>query len=260
MNLVQIIDYGSKIALVIIAAVNLSLAFHSFVKKRQDDAAIKESDRKIDWLKSLILTPNLNKFYEFFDSLETCLEGLKDVSIDHPDDDKALIDARNSDLFIRFRKQFMIPFSSVDEAIYKQILDRSDNLQSALSTSLFDETLDFRSNGVVESQIMQLISDAKRDILATLFSYRGEIPPLKPKSDGKGRKLWLWLLGITLVISIAIAAFILGENRQKSRINALETELKKAKSRQIRKTIKVLHTTPAPNSKIVGIHNDSLKK
>ena len=166
-----IIDYGSKIALVVIAIVNLTLAFHSFIKKRKDDAEIKESDRRIDWLKSLILTPNLTKFYNFFDALESNIGQLKTLDETSLDDQKADIDGKNLDFFIKFRKEFMLLFSAVDENIYKQILDRSDKLQAALTTSIFDDKLDFGIDGIIESNLIQLISDSKRDILVILFSY-----------------------------------------------------------------------------------------
>ena len=73
----QLLDIFFKTATIIIAIANLFFVVKFFNLKNKKEDADKEKDRRINWLKTLVLDHSLDSFYSFFDSLETELNKLK---------------------------------------------------------------------------------------------------------------------------------------------------------------------------------------
>lgn len=91
MDITGIIEFSAKIATVCIAICNLILTVKFFNFKNKKEDVDKENDRRIQWLKSLILDHNLKHFYAFFDALNIELNKLKINGLS--DDDKNLINS-----------------------------------------------------------------------------------------------------------------------------------------------------------------------
>ena len=132
----QLLDIFFKTATIIIAIANLFFVVKFFNLKNKKEDADKEKDRRINWLKTLVLDHSLDSFYSFFDSLETELNKLKEQNLTI--DDKKHVDDKLGDEFILLRRNFTDTLIAVDENLYKNVLNISDKLQTHLTETIFD--------------------------------------------------------------------------------------------------------------------------
>jgi hypothetical protein len=170
-NQQSLLDNSVKVATLIIALVNLFLLIKFTVDKNEKDDKFKERERKIQWLKTLILDNNLLYFYDFFDALEVNLDKLKEVGLN--DEDKAKIEDSISNNFIKLRRKFSDTLNAIDQKLYKSIIDLSDDLQEKLVDSIFDKGVNLEHEPKYEELILSRLTVAKTNMLKVLFEYKG---------------------------------------------------------------------------------------
>lgn len=165
------LDITAKGATVIIAALNFYFAVKFFHVKNKKDEADKEKDRRIQWLKALILDHNLKYLYAFFDDLETELARLKQNGLSV--DDKQAIDGAIGNHFIALRQRFIDILLAVDSRLYDGFMRFSDDLQGHLSEKIFDEGINLAHTKKFDEEIKSKLVATKTDLIKTLFNYRG---------------------------------------------------------------------------------------
>ena len=165
------LDIIFKSATAIIALANLFFVIKFFNFKNKKEDIDKEKDRRIQWLKTLVLDHNLNSFYSFFDSVELELDNLKSNNLSIVD--KKIIDEKIGDEFIKLRRKFTDSLIAVDEIFYKKVLSVTDNFQSYLTNTIFDNGINLTHQPKFEEFILEKITIAKTDIIKLLFRYRG---------------------------------------------------------------------------------------
>lgn len=171
--IVQYLDVLSKLAVVLIAIINLIFAVFVFLKKNHIDRTEKESDRKINWLKSLILDHNLDHFYEFFDRLDIELIKLKEPSIDEAG--KQDINDSVSEIFIYLRRNLIDMFLAVDTELYKFFIASSDSLQDHITESIFDAGINLSHPAKFDEVLSNKVMETKTNLIKRLFEYRGQV-------------------------------------------------------------------------------------
>ncbi|MFX1708268.1 hypothetical protein PV783_30165 [Chitinophaga sp. CC14] len=171
MECIPLLDICCKIATIVIAAVNVGFVIYFFYKKSRNDNADKEKDRKISWLKTLILDNSFKYFYTFFDELQANLELLKAEGLD--DDQKKNIDTASEDLFITLRRRFIDGLLAIDDNLYSSILKSCDELQEQLTDAIFDPGIKLSHIPKFNEQIVERLTVAKTAIIKQLFNYRG---------------------------------------------------------------------------------------
>lgn len=164
------IDFFSKFALVIIALANLFFAIKFFNIKTEKDDEEKTKDRKVSWLKTLILDHNLEHFYKFFDLLDEELIKLKQSDLS--DQKKQDINDVIAQHFIYFRRKFIDIHLAVDDDLYHRFMKLSDDLQDHITVSIFDQGINLdkeqKFNEVIESKLME----TKTNFLKTFFCFK----------------------------------------------------------------------------------------
>lgn len=165
------LDLIVKIATIIIAISNLIFAIVIYNLKDKKDDKQKDSDRKISWLKTLVLDQSLKYFYDFFDELEATLKGLQTQNLDIPAKQQILNNA--SDHFIKLRRKFIDTLLAVDKGLYDDILKKSDDLQTHLSEKIFDQGINLSHQPKFDEVISERLTTAKTDIIKKLFQYKG---------------------------------------------------------------------------------------
>lgn len=165
------LDIAFKTATIFIALFNLIFAVTIFKVKNKKDQTDKESDRKIQWLKSLILDHNLKYFYSFFESLEGELEHLKNANLS--DENKQVIDENVADEFIFLRRKFTDSLLAIDRNLYDKILKSADDLQGEITTTIFDPGIKLSHPPKFQESLTEKLTIFKTDVLETLFQYRG---------------------------------------------------------------------------------------
>ena len=165
------LDNFQKIATIVIALANLFLLikYTNFKNKKEDKE--KENDRKINWLKTLILDHNLTKFYDFFDLVKAELACLRIRGLS--DSQKETLDSNVGDHFINLRRDFIDILLAIDENLYKQILDVMDKLQAHLTNTTFDDGINLDVDAKFKDLILEELTKSKTDIIKLLFQYRG---------------------------------------------------------------------------------------
>ncbi|WP_446811559.1 hypothetical protein ACH50O_08340 [Methylomonas sp. 2BW1-5-20] len=171
--IIQYLDVLSKLAIVLIAVINFVFAVFVFFKKNHIDRLEKESDRKINWLKSLILDHNLDHFYEFFDRLDAELAKLKVPGIDETA--KQEINDSVSEVFIYFRRNLIDMFLAVDIELYNFFIASSDSLQDHITESIFDAGINLSHTAKFDEVLNNKVMETKTNLIKRLFEYRGHV-------------------------------------------------------------------------------------
>lgn len=169
--MMQLLDIISKTATAIIAFANLIFVIKFFKLKTRKDDSDKEKDRRLQWLKTLVLDHNLDSFYDFFEAIESELNNLKKHSL--PDDEKIIIDEKIGDEFIILRRKFTDLLLAVDKDLYEKVLKITDNFQTHLTNTIFDNGIKLEHQPKFEEMILEKMTIAKTDVIKSLFDYRG---------------------------------------------------------------------------------------
>lgn len=168
---VDYIDICYKIAMITIAILNLCYALYVFKFKNNKEDKDKEKDRRINWLKNIILDYNLDNFYDFFKKSHEELSNLKNGNLE--DLVKGEINDEIATLFINLRRDFTDSFLAVDDKIYADVMFNVDRLQDFLTNEIFNEENDFQDELIFQEIVEEPLSMAKSVILKIIFSYRG---------------------------------------------------------------------------------------
>ena len=171
LNTSLLLDFGFKLATIILGGVNLFYAITFFNKKNIKEDRDKEKERKISLFKTLVLDHTLESFYEFFDSLQKELIQLKETNNELP---KKQIVANNlDDQFINHRIDFLDMLLAIDESLYKRLQVIVDELQKRFVDSIFDEGINLSNASKFNTLISDPLSKAKTDMIHQLYVYRG---------------------------------------------------------------------------------------
>lgn len=168
---IDYLDVTFKSAMIIVAGTNVYFAHKFFNFKNQKEDVDKEKDRKINWLKTLILDHNLKNYYSFFDDLELELNKLKILNLTNSDKQK--IDENNAELFVTIRRKFIDILLVVDKKIYNKIQSLFDKLQEELTETIFNQGINLNHQPKFDEEIMSKISSTKTDVIKEIFNYRG---------------------------------------------------------------------------------------
>lgn len=163
-----IIDFFYKISMIIIAVVNIYLVIYYHSKGDKKQERIKENDRKVMMLKTLILDHNLDKFYNSYDEIEGHLKELKDRNCDKKELEKELQES-----FHRLFDNFINFLSAIDDNLYIALKDSCDKCRDTLLTNIADEGVNLNVDSKYRELIQVVIDENKREMLATLFKYKG---------------------------------------------------------------------------------------
>ena len=167
----SILDNLVKISTLIIAIVNVFLLVKFTIDKNEKEDVVIEHDRKIQWLKTLILDHNLNHFYLFFENLENNLNALKTSCLS--EDDKAKIEKQVQSDFIRLRRKFTDTLNAIDTNLYYSIINLSDNLQEEIIQTIFDKGINLAFEPKFDELILSKLTNSQTNMLKIMFQYRG---------------------------------------------------------------------------------------
>lgn len=160
-----------KSATILIALFNVIFAVKIFSIKNKKDDSYKESDRKMQLLKTLVLDHNLKNFYSTFDDIEKELIKLKTPQL--TDIEKEAIDSNIADLFIKLRRKFYDSLLGIETILYDNIESQCDSLQGHFSETIFDQGINLSHTPKYDEVINEKLINTKTEIIKQLFSYRG---------------------------------------------------------------------------------------
>ena len=173
------VDIAYKLSMVAIAAFNILYVIKLNKAQNQDKEVQRESERRMDLLKTIVLVPNLTKMYSFLDQLWTELEKLKlekevDKNADKENAVKNEIEPMIQALFASFRSDFIIVLNATTPALGKKVNDISDAMRDTILSNMGDEGVNLWVLKYFNDKIKSVFEKGKMDMVNALFNYNGE--------------------------------------------------------------------------------------
>lgn len=165
-----ILDSIYKIAMILIAAFNIAFALYIFKVKNKKDNDSEEKNRRIGFLKTLVLDHSMIDLYRFFSLID--IETLRLKSKLSKLEKKEVNDAIIA-FGIELRQRFIDPLIAIDNGLYSNVLHAVDELIDGITNCIYDEGINLTHKPKFEEQINQKIQKTKTSIISTLFSYKG---------------------------------------------------------------------------------------
>lgn len=161
------LDNLEKIANIIIAFLTLILAFYVFVYQKRKD----KSDRKVQWLKDLIIEPKLKEIGVFYDGISTLKSEIKTNDLD--EDEKIRIIGKVKKGASDFRKNFLATLQHLAPVLHKSIQDNIDKLTDDLTNAISNDELKLCNEKTYEREIVEKIQNSHSFVLKKIFEYNG---------------------------------------------------------------------------------------
>ena len=168
-NLASIIDWACKVAMVIIAIFNIIYAIKLDFFKNKKDEEKEIRNRKIGFLKSLILDHNLTHLYEFFVELKSALEKLR-----APEPNKREVETNIQEAFSKLENSFIIYLEAADSKLGKTIRKQCDDYRDCLMSKIVDEGINLYVEYQYNDSIKTPFDTLRSDIIRTIFNYKGD--------------------------------------------------------------------------------------
>lgn len=161
------LDYISSGAVFIIALINVGLTIYIFYKNKKDLFAIETFNRKFELTKALVIEDRIRILYNFFDEISKSCSALKNKNV--TDKDKKAINERNLFCQAQFRLDFISVFQTVDNDIYRNLMDISDQMIDNLSNSIFDPGIRLSHDPMYKEKVLTPISQTRMKMLGVLL-------------------------------------------------------------------------------------------
>lgn len=167
----SLLDTFYSIANIVIALANVVLIYFIFRLNKKKNDNDKEKERKLSLLKTLVLDYNMQKFYAFFQDINTTAYSLKENGLTNTR--KKEINEKIKDYSSILRHEFIDVFLAIDNSLYDKILIKTDELIDSLTNAIFDDGINLSHPPKYDELISKKISESKTEIIRILFSYTG---------------------------------------------------------------------------------------
>lgn len=166
----DLLDRIDKIANIIIAFFTLGFSVYIYIKTSNTDNKKHKSDKKIEFLKTIILERNMSYFFDFHEQVLSFLLTFKNRTISNSD--KITISILLTDEASKYRSKFydlLLPF---DRDLYIKIKDNSDNLIDTLVLKINDVQINYLDNNNFPIEIENFIINNRNDSLSLIFNFQ----------------------------------------------------------------------------------------
>lgn len=168
-----------NIVIVFIAtALNSGFAYYVFIYQKKKDKILnkKEEEEKLkaetirknqlhlEWLKELIVLPNINNTYSFFEEIERLLlneDGLNEIELN--DKVKQYVSV--------FRHTFPELLSYVNYSLYEKLKNHLDDMTDSITEKLLDAG-EFEDS-VTKNSYLEIISRGRNLFISEIYRYEG---------------------------------------------------------------------------------------
>lgn len=168
-NETDLLDRIDKIATIIIAIFTLAFSVFIFLNTRNTENKKYRSEKKIEFLKTIILERNISYFFNFHEQILSFLSTFKGRVIS--DSDKITISVLLTDEVAKYRHKFydlLLPF---DKDLYLKIKTNSDLLLDNLVFKINDSQINYLADANFQNEIENYIIDSRNDSLSRLFNF-----------------------------------------------------------------------------------------
>jgi len=168
----------SDLSQIIIAVANLFLAGYVLLyqirkdKRTELDAAhSNEQNIKLQWIKELIVQPNIPFINHFYERLHSIKEKITTDNL--TTEERETINNMIKQELSLFRKTFIDVLLQIDKAFAFQVLKNLDQLIDDITEAIFNDELKLSKLPVYEKHIGSKIAYSKNNLIALLYNYKG---------------------------------------------------------------------------------------
>lgn len=156
-----------KIANIIIAILTLVLAFYVFVYQKQKD----KRDRKVQWLKDLIIVPKLDEIEIFYNGISNLKLEIKTNDLNEIE--KIRIINKVKKFASEFRKNFIASLQHLAPLLFTNIQENIDKLTDDLTNAITNDELKLCNEKTYNREIYAKIQSSYSSVLKQIFEYQG---------------------------------------------------------------------------------------
>jgi len=167
-------------ATIIIALVNLLLAYYIFVYQKNKDkradlstAVLNEKNINLQWFKDIIIQPHFPILIHNFDDLVNLPNPFVAPSDAQYDDQVAQYLKSVKTKLYAVRKNFLALFEVADHKLFKEAIGAIDELIEKLTKLLIDVRPDLTQLGLYEDQIIKEFVNTKNHLIKLIYSFKG---------------------------------------------------------------------------------------
>jgi hypothetical protein len=169
----------SDCANIIIAGVNLLLAFYIFIYQRNKDkksdfniAKLNEQTINLQWFKELIIQPHINSFIESYRKLINFVpDFVPPGNANYTDKIDGYVVFLKEQLF-PLSKNFISLFETVDPKLHKSAIAIIDEVIETITLKLIDNEIDLSLVENYESIILKEIINSKNKMIKLIYTYK----------------------------------------------------------------------------------------
>lgn len=174
-----VIDVLYKLSMVAIALFNVFYVIRLNKIQNQDKQSQRQTERRMDLLKTIVLIPNIKKMYKFLDNLwieleKLKLEGENEKNSDKENTVKKEIEPIIQSQFSTFRSDFIIALNATTPSLGNKIEQISDTMRDTLLENMADPGINLWVANYFNDKIKSVFEKGKMDLLNALFNYNGE--------------------------------------------------------------------------------------
>jgi hypothetical protein len=162
-----ILSQASDISDIIIAIASLALAIYVFVYQKRRD----RQTAKLEWFKDLIIEPNRNAIYKFFDDVTQTARQLRSLSLS--DARRVKIIEEIKDQCATYRKDFINLLYIVDAKMVRDMIISIDYIQDSITNLAFDSSINLSDDNTFDAKILSVIRKGRNYCFDRIFKYNG---------------------------------------------------------------------------------------
>jgi len=166
------LDNTCKIATVFIAVANILWIIYVFFQNKKSSDDRDERSRKIGLLKTLVLDCSMSHLYKFFSEVKIEVKKLREKDL--TDDAKKKINASIIELEQKFENDFLDVLLAINDDLYENMKMQADSMVDQFTNAIFDPGINLYVEDKFNDKIASKLVEAKRMMIKTLFSYKGD--------------------------------------------------------------------------------------
>ncbi len=166
-------DYIADIAGVVeafVALFNLGLVIYFFVNERRKSQKQEDNNIKLQWFKELIVLPNLEKIYGFYNKVISHANLLSNSTITE-ESKSSLIESIKIEQ-TSFRRSTIELIRIVDPEMAKRIINSLDSMTDGITEKVFDEGINLSHKPTYEKEILARIYLSREEFLKEIYNFK----------------------------------------------------------------------------------------
>jgi hypothetical protein len=168
----------ADIANIFIAIISLFFAGYIFIYQKRKDSSDKKQaielqnqSIRLQWFKELIIIPNLNNIFSFYEHLESLEQRFYNKKIS--EELRFELSEFVKQEARKLRKEFYDVLNIVESGMHLKIENNIDTLIDNIVSKIFDSNLNLGQKNIYDKHVGDIVSISKHELISTIYSHTG---------------------------------------------------------------------------------------